>query len=165
MVTVTGESSDSGLFRILADVTTGGPLFPMAGAAVADSAGPSLVQAAPASIMGKQTRRRENCAEPGRSMRIFRTRVLKRLAGIGNPVMARVARHDRAVMPPYGFTMSISLMNPAYKTTTIVRGSRLRLAERSCALLEVERSTLTQMHRSRRRQPDAETDFCRHVGI
>lgn len=82
-------------------------------------------------------------------MRIFRTLVLKTLAGTGNQAGAGKPRHDLVVLTPYRFsTISISLMNPTHEATVVVLERGLCLAECSRALLEIERSALTQVHRS-----------------
>lgn len=74
---------------------------------------------------------------------------MKRLTETGDQAGAGKPRHDLVVLTPYRFsTISISLMHPTHKATVVVLERGLCLTEGSRALLEIERSTLTQVHRS-----------------
>jgi hypothetical protein len=105
----------------LADVTTGGPLFPTTVDAFEDSAGPSLVQATPAKDTDKHAARRRICAESKQGKRVFAI-IFMAFTNQGTGRGADSPAHDLFLTTPGCFLMaSVSLMDPADKAAELVR--------------------------------------------
>lgn len=150
---------------ILAEVMTGGPLLVRAGDALEVSAGPSLVQETPAKEIDRYATRRRIRAESERGEEMFATPFIvfqEQKAGRGADSPAHDLFLTTLSCLPWA---SVSLMNPTDKAAIVVLERGLCLAECSGALLEIESSPLAQVHGSRRRQSNAETQFRRHVGV